>query len=182
MSITVFIIICIGIIMIIGIFIYIFCKLIQRKVDIVNDRAIVDKEQMTRSFSYDKDLPEILEFEYEVKESTIPGAGDGVFAKSYVEKDEIFLKDSSGVTVNNVYIKDGDHTELLYKMNDAAYNRNLDEYYDNVKDNNVGFMFANDVASNNSTLYTFALKHIKPGDELFKFYGKRYWRSYICSK
>lgn len=109
---------------------------------------------------------ELHEKTLEIKKSTIENAGDGVFA----------LEDIPAGTIFKPY-------ELEKKINDLAWNNNIDDYlsmdYLNNKINTV-VVIETDMPEllffgEYKNTYLMSMKNIKKGEELSRLYGLEYW-------
>ena len=123
-----------------------------------------------------------------VKQSTIPNAGNGLFAKRFFKKDSIigYFKGNiiSNEEVNS--INDSGHIKRYYLVELDDY-KTLDTY-----DYQSPVIYANDaewltkidgfannssigITKNRSRAYIYATKDIPVGSEIFLEYGEDYW-------
>lgn len=154
---------------------------------------------------YHKDKTVTLENKkFEIRQSTIPNSGYGLFALEDIPAGTVFMKcenchlaDSVADKLTDSFV-DEINTKLLnfdFKcanvnvgkyMNDLAYNNNLPTYDEdfNVSDKiNVGYirhmltdlmMFGMEVPK----IYMYAIKDIKKDSELSRYYGPDYWQQH----
>lgn len=119
----------------------------------------------------------------EIRESTNSNAGFGVFALEDIPYNTIFLECFN--FNNKDYSKS--NNDIGYFINDLAYNNDLVNYEteSNVNANiNIGYVcrYNNEanlfLGSEPDRLFLRSLKNIKKGDELSKYYGLDYWKSF----
>jgi hypothetical protein len=134
----------------------------------------------TELFKHTKNI-NVMQVNLEIKPSTIEGAGDGVFTKDYIPKGTYFLELSIADQDTNIYFT---------KMNDLAFNGNIEEYTTDIAifgNINVGYVIAvQDIYQmffgGFVKMYCRANKNIKAGEELSKYYGTEFWYSHIMNK
>lgn len=121
----------------------------------------------------------------EIRPSSIPGAGLGLFAIADIPKGTI-IDMYHGTRLTKKELEEGDSVESMYIM---QINKNL--YIDSSKEKCI-VAFTNDarglnrtpgvrnncyfaLAPDNKNMFMKTSKNIKTGSELFTFYGKTYW-------
>ena len=118
-----------------------------------------------------------------VKRSTLPGAGKGLFTKTFIQKGDKIIEYKGKIT----NWKDADHMDgknlYIFYVNrnhviDAGNNKDILARYANdarglgkVKgiNNNSAYI------SNNKRIFITATRDIAPGTEILVGYGKAYW-------
>lgn len=126
----------------------------------------------------------LLEKEVEVKSSTIPGAGQGLFAKTSITKDSRIIEYTGRITTwdevkadwQNVYLYTVNerhvidarrHKKMLARfVNDAAGLTRIKGIRNNARFENEG-----------KRVFIVATRHIKAGEEILVPYGKSYWNT-----
>ena len=120
---------------------------------------------------------ELTEKKLEVRKSTNPNAGLGVFALEPIPKDAVFMIYSTEAYENK---------DTGYFINDLAYNSDCTTYEtdDNItKFTNIGFIRQSDeiydfFGTGQCKIYLYALRDIQIGEELSKYYSLKYWQEY----
>jgi hypothetical protein len=111
----------------------------------------------------------------EIRESTIKGAGDGLFTRSKINKGDVILCISDADNIHS--------THISKKINDLAYNGDM-ELYENdehvLKNINLGYIihadaFALMFGCGQMMVYMYALRDIEAGEELSRYYGIEFW-------
>ena len=108
-----------------------------------------------------------------IKESSIPGAGLGVFADEDIDACTIFAIDSD--------------LKIFSEINDLAFNNNLDSYMSkenlDANINTIGYFEYFDrralLMGQYKNFYLFNVKPLNKGDELSRFYDIDYWEKYV---
>jgi len=124
----------------------------------------------------------LLEKELEVKESTIPGSGLGLFTKVFIEKGTRIIEYKGRITTWKE-VKDDWENVYLYTINpkhviDARYQKkSLARYTNDAKGITRVKGINNNAEFFNEGLRAFiiATKNIQPGEEILVNYGKPYW-------
>ena len=124
----------------------------------------------------------LLEKELEVKPSTIPGSGQGLFTKIFIEKGTRIIEYKGKVTTWKEVKDDWDNV-YLYTINprhviDARnQKRSLARYVNDAKGITRVKGITNNAEFYNEGLKAFviATKNIQPGEEILVNYGKPYW-------
>lgn len=120
----------------------------------------------------------VVEQKLEVKQSTNPNAGKGLFTTEKILKDTIFLK------CEQCNLPDSKKTHISRYINDLAFSNNIDKYdsEENLSSNiNIGYIrhFASELSEIGFVIpdiYIYAIKDIEAGEELSKYYGLDYWQ------
>ena len=145
----------------------------ENEADITTVDANEINEKLKKKFPYDGTL-------VEVKPSTIPNAGFGLFSLKMIPKDSFICeyngKQSKKLNSNN------DYTALVQdKNNELVYIDAEDKYCcfgryinDNVKKKKINARFIWD--DNLKKAFIFSTRKIKKGEEIFLSYGKKYWK------
>jgi uncharacterized protein len=124
----------------------------------------------------------LLEKELEIKESTIEGAGKGLFTKVLIPKGSRIVEYKGTVTTWDVVKDDPTNAYIYYvKPNHVIDARNhpkvLARYVNDAKGlvrtkgRNNNARFYND----GLRVFIIAEKDIQPGEEILVEYGKKYW-------
>jgi uncharacterized protein len=124
----------------------------------------------------------LLEKELEIKESTIAGAGKGLFTKVLIPKGSRIVEYKGTVTTWDVVKDDPTNAYIYYvKPNHVIDARNhpkvLARYVNDAKGlvrtkgRNNNARFYND----GLRVFIIAEKDIQPGEEILVEYGKKYW-------
>ncbi|MDO9375956.1 MAG: SET domain-containing protein [Ferruginibacter sp.] len=125
----------------------------------------------------------LLEKHLEVKKSTIPGAGKGLFTKKPIAKGTYIIEYTGTITT----WKDVDHDEganvYIYYVNrkhviDASKNtKSLARYANDARglQRPKGFRNNSQYVNDEDHIYIQALRDIPAGDEILVSYGKEYW-------
>ncbi|HYO21776.1 MAG TPA: SET domain-containing protein-lysine N-methyltransferase [Flavisolibacter sp.] len=124
----------------------------------------------------------LLEKELEIKESTIPGAGKGLFTKTAISKGTKIVEYKGTITTWNAVRRDATNAYIYYvKPNyviDARdHPKSLARYVNDAKGlvktkgrtNNAKF------SKDGLRVFVVAIKDIEAGEEIFVEYGKGYW-------
>ncbi len=124
----------------------------------------------------------LLEKQLEVKKSTIPGAGQGLFTKIFIEKGTRIVEYKGRLTkwkeVENDY-----KNSYIYSINskdviDAkTYKKALGRYANDASGvvRNKGVPNNSQYVSDGLKIYIEAIKDIPAGSEILVAYGKEYW-------
>lgn len=124
----------------------------------------------------------LLEKELEVKTSTIPGSGQGLFTKTFIAKGTRIIEYKGNITTWKE-VKDDWENVYLYTITskhviDARYQKkSLARYTNDAKGITRVKGIINNAEFYNEGLQAFiiATKDIKPGEEILVNYGKPYW-------
>lgn len=124
----------------------------------------------------------LLEKELEVKSSTLPGAGKGLFTKNLIlkgsriveYKGEVKTWDEARLDATNAYIY---FIKPNYVIDARDYPKSLGRYANDAegltrtknKTNNTQFV------ADGLRVFLVALRNIQPGEELLVGYGRKYW-------
>jgi hypothetical protein len=113
----------------------------------------------------------IINIHVNIKTSTIPSAGLGVFTDEFIEKGTYFIP------VTNPECT----TDIGKKINDLAYNGNINEY-DNLLEQKTNIIYVTTIPNIFSQqveiLCYCAMKNIEKGDEFSRVYGVDYWQNF----
>jgi uncharacterized protein len=124
----------------------------------------------------------LMEEHLEVKTSSIPGSGKGLFTKVFMPKGSHVIEYTGIVTTWDAVKDDHTNAYICYVQDDLVI--------DSRTDTTALARYANDAAGltrvrglNNNARYTFddgkvyleAMKDIAAGAEIFVSYGKEYW-------
>ncbi len=124
----------------------------------------------------------LLEKELEIKTSSIPGAGKGLFTKCFIARGTRIVEYKGTITTWNT-VKDDPTNAYIYYLKpnhviDAReHPKSLARYVNDAKglvrsknwDNNAHFR------NDGLHVYIVATRDIKAGEEIFVEYGKKYW-------
>ncbi len=124
----------------------------------------------------------LLEKELEVKESTLPGSGQGLFTKIFIAKGTRIIEYTGRITTWKEVKNDWSNV-YLYTVNsrhviDARYRKkSLARYANDARGLSRIKGVTNNAEFLNEGLHAFVIakKDIQPGDEIFVDYGKEYW-------
>ena len=124
----------------------------------------------------------LLEKHLEVKESNIPGAGKGLFTKTFIAKGTRITEYKGRIRTWKEVEYDDSNYYIFYvnedHVIDAARNKkSLARYINDARglqkikglNNNAEFVV------DGLKVFVVAIKDIQPGSELFLGYGKEYW-------
>lgn len=110
----------------------------------------------------------------EVRESTIPGAGNGLFAKKFIP---------AGTHIDVTFILNTNEKNFGRQCNDLGYRGSAEEYENTPEEEmkkHINIMYTNFFVE-----YPFILtaaettmRDIQPGEELSRYYGPEYWYNY----
>lgn len=125
----------------------------------------------------------LLEKQLEVKTSTIPGAGKGLFTKKEIEKGVLILeyigkitswKDVDHENGNNAYIY---YVNRNYVIDANKHLKSLARYANDAKglQKPKGFKNNCEYVKEHGKIFIRSLYKIPAGGEIFVSYGKEYW-------
>jgi uncharacterized protein len=124
----------------------------------------------------------LLEKELEIKPSSIPGAGKGLYTKTFIAKGTRILEYKGTITTWNAVKDDPTNAYIYYvKPNhviDARdHPKSLARYVNDAKGLVRSKSWKNNAQFQNDGLHVYivAVKDIKAGEEIFVEYGQKYW-------
>lgn len=118
-----------------------------------------------------------------VKESTLPGAGKGLFTTEFIAKDTCIIEYKGTIsTWKNVHHDDGNNAYVFFVNNNHVVDacnhlHELGRYANDAK----GLQQTKGLTNNaryvvdKKRIFIYAVKNIPPGAEIFVGYGKDYW-------
>ena len=123
-----------------------------------------------------------LENQLEVKQSTIPGAGEGLFTKEPIKKNSIIVEYKGTVTtwkaveheVDNVYIY---YINRNHVIDASRHNRTFGRYANDASGMKKlkGFRNNTKYVKEKGKVFLQAIADIPAGAEILVSYGKEYW-------
>ena len=125
----------------------------------------------------------LLEKQLEVKKSTIPGAGKGLFSKNPIPKGTYIVEYTGTITTwkevdhdegNNVYIY---YVNRNHVIDANKHTKALARYANDARglQRPKGFRNNSQYVNDENRIYIQALRDINAGDEILVSYGKEYW-------
>jgi len=127
----------------------------------------------------------LLENQLEVKRSTIPGSGKGLFTTKPIEKGAIIIEYTGKRTTWDKVDHKGGKNAYIYYVNkncviDAYnYKNSLARYANDAKGLKIIKGLVNNCCfiKEGEQVFLKALRNIAPGEELLAGYGKEYWET-----
>lgn len=125
----------------------------------------------------------LLEKQLEVRKSTIPGAGKGLFTKQPIKKGSYIVEYTGAITTwKEVDHDEGSNVYIYYVSRkhviDASKNtKSYARYANDARglQRPKGFRNNSQYVNDDNRIYIQALRDIAGGDEILVSYGKEYW-------
>ncbi len=125
----------------------------------------------------------LLEKQLEIKKSTIPGAGKGLFTKRPILKGAYIVEYTGTITTWKEVDHDEGNNAYIYYVSrkhviDASKNtKALARYANDARglQRPKGFRNNSQYINDDGKIYIQAIRDLKPGDEILVSYGKEYW-------
>lgn len=125
-----------------------------------------------------------MEKELVVKKSEIPGAGKGLFTKTFIPKGTRIVEYKGRITTWKEAQKNSDNPYIFYVNNNRVidaltYKKSLARYANDATGttNTKGVNNNAEYVNEGNRIYIEALRDIQAGTEILVGYGKEYWKT-----